>query len=157
MVWFAQSCPAVFLNGTRMTSGILEAKKAELLKQHGGHIPTEAQIMSSIISSELVKHCRRRTCGVKETHTLIHGLLDSMWELTDTTVLRLVNPASMTCVWEVQQKHLPCIQDPPGVQPYTKMGFGVTEGRQGPRCSEVWQRVLFSGKLSSPPVQFYSR
>ncbi|RXN26736.1 Carboxyl-terminal PDZ ligand of neuronal nitric oxide synthase [Labeo rohita] len=109
-------------------SCLKEAKKTMLLKKHGGHVPTEAQILSSITSSELAKHCRRRTRGVKETHALIQGLLDSMWELTDTTGLRLINPESMTHVWEVQQKHLPCIQDPPDVQLYTKLGSGLQKG-----------------------------
>lgn len=36
-----------------------------------------------------------------------------MWALTDTSGLCLINPESMKHVWEVQQKHLPCIQDPP--------------------------------------------
>ncbi|KAG1925278.1 hypothetical protein F2P79_025639 [Pimephales promelas] len=89
---------------------------------------TEAQILSSITSNELAKHCRRRTRGVQETCDLIQGLLDSMWELTDTTGLRLINPESMSHVWEVQQKHLPCIQDPPGVQLYTKLGSGLQKG-----------------------------
>ncbi len=105
-----------------------EAKKSMLLKKHGGHIPTEAQILSSITSSELAKHCRRRTRGVEETRALIQGLLNSMWELTDTTGLHLINPESMTHVWEVQQKHLPCVQDPPAVQLYTKLGSGLQKG-----------------------------
>ncbi|KAI7800442.1 hypothetical protein IRJ41_003392 [Triplophysa rosa] len=109
-------------------SRLKEAKKTMLLKKHQGHIPTEAQILSSITSSELAKHCRRRTRGVEETCDLIQGLLDSMWELTDTTGLRIINPESMTHVWEVQQKHLPCIQDPPGVQLYTKLGSGLQKG-----------------------------
>ncbi|RXN02313.1 Carboxyl-terminal PDZ ligand of neuronal nitric oxide synthase [Labeo rohita] len=109
-------------------SRLKEAKKTMLLKKHGGHIPTEAQILSSITSNELAKHCRRRTRGVEETRALIQGLLDSMWELTDTTGLHLINPGSMAHVWEVQQKHLPCIQDPPAVQLYTKLGSGLQKG-----------------------------
>ncbi|KAG1955491.1 hypothetical protein F2P79_008547 [Pimephales promelas] len=109
-------------------SRLKEAKKTILLKKNRGHIPTEAQILSSITSNELAKHCRRRTRGVQETCDLIQGLLDSMWELTDTTGLRLINPESMSHVWEVQQKHLPCIQDPPGVQLYTKLGSGLQKG-----------------------------
>ncbi|XP_016321228.1 uncharacterized protein LOC107672516 [Sinocyclocheilus anshuiensis] len=60
-------------------SRLKEAKKTMLLKKHGGHIPTEAQILSSITSSELTKHCRRRTRGVEETRALIQGLLDSIF------------------------------------------------------------------------------
>ena len=105
-----------------------EAKKSELKKKHAGLAPTDAQVLANISSKELAKHCRRRTRGVEETHNLIQGLLKSMWELTDTSGLRLINPESMTCVWEVQQKHLPCIQDPPGVDLYTKLGSGSQKG-----------------------------
>ncbi|MEQ2223664.1 hypothetical protein ILYODFUR_038949 [Ilyodon furcidens] len=99
-----------------------EAKRSELKKKYAGYLPTEAQVLANISSSELAKHCRRRTIGVEETQNLIQGLLDSMWGLTDTSGLRLINPESMTRVWQVQQKHLPCIQDPPGVELYTKLG-----------------------------------
>lgn len=105
-----------------------QAKRTELMKKHQGHIPTSSQVLSSITSSELAKHCRRRTRGVEETRALIQQLLDSMWELTDTTGLRLINQESMSRVWEVQQKHLPCIQDPPGVQLYTNTGTGLEKG-----------------------------
>lgn len=99
-----------------------EAKKGEWKSSHGGQTPTDAQIMSSISSGELAKHCRRRTRSVEEIRAMISGLLESVWELTDTTGLRLVNPDSMRHVWEVQQKHLECIQDPAGVELYTKTG-----------------------------------
>lgn len=105
-----------------------EAKRAELKKKHQGHIPTDSQVLSSIKSSELVKHCRRRTRGVEETRVLIKQLLDSMWDLTDTSGLHLINHDSMSDVWEIQQKHLPCIQDPPGVQLYTNTGSGLEKG-----------------------------
>ncbi|MEQ2270308.1 hypothetical protein XENORESO_019327 [Xenotaenia resolanae] len=103
-------------------SHLKEAERSELKKKYAGHLPTEAQALANISSSELAKHCRRRTRGVEETRNLIQGLLDSMWGLTDTSGLRLINPESMTRVWQVQQKHLPCIQDPPGVELYTKLG-----------------------------------
>ncbi|XP_039655399.1 uncharacterized protein LOC120558453 [Perca fluviatilis] len=105
-----------------------EAKRAELKKKHQGHVPTDSRVLSSITSSELVKHCRRRTRGVEETRVLIQQLLDSMWDLTDTSGLHLINHDSMSLVWEVQQKHLPCIQDPPGVQLYTNTGSGLEKG-----------------------------
>ncbi|XP_023184849.1 uncharacterized protein LOC111607158 [Xiphophorus maculatus] len=102
-------------------SCLKEAKRSELKKKYTGHPPTDAQVLANINSSELAKHCRRRTRGVEETRNLIQELLNSMWELTDTSGLRLINPESMTHVWQVQQKHLPCIQDPPGVELYTKL------------------------------------
>ncbi|KAJ4925483.1 hypothetical protein JOQ06_018213 [Pogonophryne albipinna] len=109
-------------------SHLKEAKTSELKKLHAGQTPSEAQVLAIISSSELAKHCRRRTRGIEESRALIQDLLNSMWELTDTSGLRLINPESMTRVWEVQQKHLPCIQDPPGVELYTKVGSGLQKG-----------------------------
>lgn len=125
-----------------------QAKRAELTKKHQGHIPTDSQVLSSITSSELAKHCRRRTRGVEETRALIQQLLDSMWDLTDTTGLRLINQDSMPRVWEVQQKHLPCIQDPPGVQLYTNIGMGLEKG-------DKTLQVLRCGRGSSSLESFH--
>lgn len=105
-----------------------QAKRAELVKKHRDHTPTHSQVLASINSSELAKHCRRRTRGVEETQALIEQLLDSMWDLTDTTGLPLINHESMSHVWEMQQKHLPCIQDPPGVQLYINTGSRLEKG-----------------------------
>ena len=105
-----------------------EAKQAELKKKNPGHEPTDAQVLASISSREVAKHCRRRTRGVEETRALIKSLLDSMWQLVDSTGLHLINHESMSRVWEVQQKHLACIQDPPGLQLYTNIGSGLEKG-----------------------------
>ncbi len=98
------------------------AKRGEWKSSHGGQAPTEAQLMASISPGELAKHCRRRTRRAEEIRAMISGLLESVWELTDTTGFHLVNPDSMHHVWEMQQKHLECIQDPPYVELYTKTG-----------------------------------
>ena len=65
---------------------------------------------------------------MEETRALIKRLLDSMWQLVDGTGLHLINHEHMSRVWEVQQKHLACIQDPPGVQLYTNIGSGLEKG-----------------------------
>ncbi|CAL8343348.1 unnamed protein product [Merluccius merluccius] len=77
-----------------------EAKRAELKKKHQGHEPTDAQVLASISSKELAKHCRRKTRGVEETRALIKSLLDSMWQLVDGTGLHLINQEHMSRVWE---------------------------------------------------------
>lgn len=105
-----------------------EAKRAELRQKHQGLEPGDAQVLASISSKELAKHCRRKTRGVEETRALIKSLLDSMWQLVDGTGLHLINHERMSQVWEVQQKHLACIQDPPGVQLYTNIGSGLEKG-----------------------------
>ncbi|CAM4652081.1 unnamed protein product [Leuciscus chuanchicus] len=108
-----------------------EAKRAEWKSSHSGHAPTEEQLVATISSGELKRHCRRRTTrGVEEIRRMISGLLESVWELTDTTGLRLVSHDSMRHVWEVQQKHLECLQDPAGVALYTKVGTLQKGGKE---------------------------
>ncbi|KAE8299677.1 hypothetical protein D5F01_LYC02089 [Larimichthys crocea] len=107
-----------------------EAKRAEWKSSHSGHAPTEKQLMATISPGELKRHCRRRTCGVEEIRRMISELLESVWELTDTTGLHLVNNDSMRHVWEVQQKHPECLQDPPGVALYTKVGTLQKGGKE---------------------------
>ena len=98
------------------------AKRGELKQQRGGHEPTDSQVTASITTAELARHCRRRTRGAEGIRHMIQGLLDAMWDLTDSTGLPFINKDSMARVWEVQQKHLGCIQDVPGVELYTKTG-----------------------------------
>ena len=107
-----------------------KSKAAELKKKFAGQEPTAQQVSAQIHTAELVRHCRRRTRGVERTRQLIQKLLDSMWDLTDTLGMRLVNPDSMVKVWEAQQKHLPCIQDVPGLELYTKTGSIVKGGQE---------------------------
>ena len=107
-----------------------EAKRAEWKSSHSGHPPTEEQLMATITPGELKRLCRRRTRGVEEMRSMNSGLLESVWELTDTTGLHLVNHKSMRHVWEVQQKHLECLQDPAGVALYTKVGTLQKGGKE---------------------------
>ncbi|XP_039514864.1 uncharacterized protein LOC120469743 isoform X3 [Pimephales promelas] len=107
-----------------------EAKRAEWKSSHSGHAPTEEQLVATISPGELKRHCRRRTRGVEEIRSMISGLLESVWKLTDTTGLRLVSHDNMRHVWEVQQKHLGSLQDPPGVALYTKVGTLQKGGKE---------------------------
>ena len=99
-----------------------KAKRGELKKQFGGRQPTESQISQQLTTAELAKYCRRQTRGVKRTKCLIQELLDNMWDLVDSMGFPLINKEAMKKTWETQQKHLPCIQDVPGVDLHTKVG-----------------------------------
>jgi hypothetical protein len=92
------------------------------MKKYRGVILTDKQISAAITSSELARHCRRRTREVSEMKGMIDQLLTEIWDLTDTTGLRLINTVSIEQVRSLQQKHLPCIMDPHGVHLYTKTG-----------------------------------
>ena len=97
------------------------AKKSQIqLQLH--HAPTDAQVSQAITKNEMSLHCRRQTRGPEKTRELIVKLLSSMWTLTDSLGVPLIDRERMAKIWEVQQKHLPCIQDPPGHNLYTRTG-----------------------------------
>ncbi|XP_030219179.1 uncharacterized protein LOC115548574 [Gadus morhua] len=126
----AKLSACIFLWDQEDVQRLKEAKRAEWKSSHSGHTPTDDQLMATISSAEMKRHCRRRTRGVEEMRSSISGLLESVWELTDTTGLRLVSHDSMRHVWEVQQKHLECLQDPAGVALYTKVGTLQKGGKE---------------------------
>ncbi|XP_055011479.1 uncharacterized protein LOC129409441 isoform X1 [Boleophthalmus pectinirostris] len=107
-----------------------EAKREEWKCSHSGHVPTEEQLMATVNPGELKKHCRRRTRGVEEMRRMISRLLESVWDLTDTTGLCLVSHDSMRHIWEMQQKQLECFQDPPCVALYKKVGTFQKGGKE---------------------------
>ena len=126
----AKLSACIFLWDQEDVQRLKEAKRAEWKSSHSGHTPTDDQLMATISPAEMKRHCRRRTRGVEEMRSSISGLLESVWELTDTTGLRLVSHDSMRHVWEVQQKHLECLQDPAGVALYTKVGTLQKGGKE---------------------------
>lgn len=119
-----------------------DAKRAEWKRSHNGHSPTDEQLMATISPGELKKHCRRKVRAVEELRSMISGLLQSVWDLTDTTGLRLVNPEIMLRMWDVQQKHLQCLQDHPGYS-YTR--------RWGPSKREVKNCLFYDVEEGPPP------
>ena len=111
--------------GLRASEG---GKKGRALKKNPAHVPLDAEVLKSITSSEKAKYCRRKTRGVTQCRDQIQKLLDAMWDETDTQGVPLINKESMTKVWNTQQKHLECIQDPEGIPLYTKTGVKVQKG-----------------------------
>ncbi|CAL8272452.1 unnamed protein product [Boreogadus saida] len=85
----------------------------------------DAQVTLS--AKELARHCRRRTRGAAETERLIQEVLDAFWHVTDTMGVPLIDRARMEDIWATQLRHLDCVQDPEGVELYTKTGE-ITKG-----------------------------
>ncbi|XP_042567382.1 uncharacterized protein si:ch73-112l6.1 [Cyprinus carpio] len=77
---------------------------------------------------ELAKHCRRRTRGAQETEQLTEKLLKDFGGATDTMGIKLLDQERMREIWRTQQRHMQCIQDPPGVQLYRKTGQVTKDG-----------------------------
>lgn len=95
----------------------------------------DAQIKLS--AKELARHCRRRTRGVAETERLLQEVLDAFWQATDSMGVPLIDRARMEEIWSTQRRHLGCIQDPAGVDLYTKTGELTKGGVRLPvyRCA----------------------
>ncbi|XP_056456676.1 uncharacterized protein LOC130390633 [Gadus chalcogrammus] len=123
--WFETVHSNDILSHVEEMKGVITSTYGRILK-----MDSTKKLMATISSAEMKRHCRRRTRGVEEMRSSISGLLESVWELTDTTGLRLVSHDSMRHVWEVQQKHLECLQDPAGVALYTKVGTLQKGGKE---------------------------
>ena len=114
---------------------LMEAKKAELMKA-GVPNPKDAAVKKAISRNELMRHCRRRTRGIANTVSAIESLLLSFSSATDTLGVPLLKE-EMKSIWEEQKYHVPCLQDPPGVELYTTTGHIYKGGVQLPvfRCA----------------------
>ena len=115
---------------------LYRAKRGELQKA-GVVNPSEDAVRKAVTKEEMACHCRRRTRGVEETCKLLDSLFSSMSTATDALGVPLFRDDMLTTVWPEQKKHLPCIQDPPGVQLYTVTGYVNKGGVRLPvlRCA----------------------
>ncbi|XP_041468591.1 uncharacterized protein LOC121418673 [Lytechinus variegatus] len=87
-------------------------------------------ILKHLGKSSIARHCRRVTRGMEETIQLIGDLLaclDGEGGL-DTIGVPLFDSDRVWEIWDSQQRHIACLQDPPDVQLYTKIGELVKGG-----------------------------
>lgn len=86
---------------------------------------------------ELARHCRRCTRGPQETERLIEETLEHFQSAKDTMGILLLDPERVKGIWSTQRRHISCIQDPPGLQLYTRTGQVTMGGVQLPvyRCA----------------------
>ncbi|KAL1269406.1 hypothetical protein QQF64_031695 [Cirrhinus molitorella] len=73
-----------------------------------------------LTAKELVRHSSHRTRGAQETKELVEQLFKDFVEATDTMGTRLFDKDRM------QQRHINCIQDPPGRAALQKDGAGTS-------------------------------
>ena len=83
-------------------------------------------IKKAITKEELARHCRRRTRGRELTLRLIEELLLKLSTATDSLGVPVLSE-QMVAIWDVEKKHVACIQDPPEVALYTVTGH-ITKG-----------------------------
>nr|KAG5702582.1 hypothetical protein BaRGS_003742 [Batillaria attramentaria] len=68
----------------------------------------------------MLRHCKRRTRGAAATERCLRKLITSLMSATDGLGMPLFKDTIMT-IWEEQKRHIPCLQDPPGVNLYTRV------------------------------------
>lgn len=107
----------------------LRRAKREQLTQEGWPTLTDTEVDRRITKAELALHCRRRTRGTDNTIRLLDMLIGELSgpKGKDAMDVPLFDTVRMQHLWQVQKRHVGCIQDPPHVQLYTVTGT-VTKG-----------------------------
>ena len=117
----------------------LYAAKKSQLHASGVWSLQETNVALHITKKELASHCKCRTRGHQETTRLIKELIDtfSSDKGKDTMGIPLLDSSAVQRIWQEQQRHIPCIQDIPDIQLYTKTGTIKKGGVELPvyRCA----------------------
>ncbi|KAL0168586.1 hypothetical protein M9458_036808, partial [Cirrhinus mrigala] len=109
---------------------LLRQAKREQLKRERVPGITEKLVDQQITKEELALHCRRRTRGEHQTIIMIEQLLNELMGVKgrDYLGVPLLDQERMQHIWQIQKKHVKCIQDEPGVLLYTVTGTTTKEG-----------------------------
>ena len=113
----------------------LRTAKCKELQDTGHHHPTSQEVDAALTRKEMARHCRRRTRGIEATASSIHSLIGNMKDMSDLLGTKLMNYDRMCAIWNVQKKHISCIQA--AIQLYTKTGHLMKGGIDLPvyRCA----------------------
>lgn len=105
------------------------AKKSEMLAELIPN-PSENDVIGCISESEISLHCRRGTREPANVKTLVHNLLKifASPKGNDALGVPLLDSSRIWRIWEIEQKHLACINDPEGIPLYTQTGTLVKGG-----------------------------
>ena len=114
------------------------AKTAELIAA-GISNPSDDDVFNRLSRKELALHCRRRTRGIEATVTRIEDLLTTFMgpQGSDTLGVALLDIDRMWGIWDIQKRHVPCIQDVGALTLYTRTGSLTKGGIELPtyRCA----------------------
>ena len=84
---------------------------------------SDGEVIARCVSKDDLKHfVRRVTVGAHETYTRVQSAIDTLKGpagLDENGLSLFKDNAAVDEVWAAQQKHLECIQDPPGMNMYT--------------------------------------
>ncbi|KAI7789391.1 hypothetical protein IRJ41_011903, partial [Triplophysa rosa] len=102
---------------------------------------TNSQIIEIHVSkSDLSHHVRKITVGAQETCARVQSAIDILKGaagMDENQVHLFKDAATIDHVWANQQKHLECMQDPPGKSMYTITKYVTRKGVRLPRYSTV--------------------
>ncbi|XP_052420251.1 uncharacterized protein LOC127964133 [Carassius gibelio] len=103
---------------------LLRQAKREQLIQQGWPTLSEEELDHHLTKAELLQHCRRRTRGEETTFRLLDMLIRELMggKGNDALGVPLLDSVRMQHIWNVQRRHITCIQDPPNVPLYTETG-----------------------------------
>ncbi|XP_063052394.1 uncharacterized protein LOC134447039 [Engraulis encrasicolus] len=105
---------------------LLRRAKREQLTKEG--LPTasltDVIVDNCITKAELALHCRRRTRGTDNTIRLLGKLIEELSgpKGRDAMGVGLFEPVRIQHLWNIQKRHVGCIQDLPDVPLYTQTG-----------------------------------
>lgn len=125
---------------------LLKKAKVSELQIAGIKNPSTETAMKAISKQKLARHCRRKTRSVTDTASMLEKVFSSLLNATDTLGVPLLKEDAMD-VLNTESKHVQCLQDPTGVQLYTKIDT-VKKGNISPLRLQVWQRNYIPGKFS---------
>ena len=118
-------------------AALRRAKLAELRQQCVTGL-SDTYVLWCLSRKELTLHCRRATHGVESTTTLLQELIASFDsdDGKDSLDVPLLDHDRFQQMWEQQRRHIPCIQDTPGLSLYTKTRSRAKGGVELPtyRC-----------------------
>ncbi|KAK0138577.1 hypothetical protein N1851_024889 [Merluccius polli] len=103
---------------------------------------TDGELMEThVTKSDLSHYVRRITVGAQETFMRVQsaiGILKGAAGMDENQVHLFKDEAAIDHVWENQQKHLECIQDPPGQNMYTIKKHVTRNGVRLPYYTTVY-------------------
>ncbi|XP_057709694.1 uncharacterized protein LOC130927717 isoform X2 [Corythoichthys intestinalis] len=98
---------------------------------------TDIEVVEKLLRKDHLKHyVRRITVGAQETFRRVQRAIDILKGPAgkDENQIHLFkDAAAIDHVWDNQQKHLECLQDPPGRDMYTVVGYAIRNGVRLPR------------------------
>ncbi|XP_019907863.3 uncharacterized protein LOC109616471 [Esox lucius] len=108
---------------------LLRQSQREQLRREGVPVSTNDMVDRHITKNDLALYCRRRTRGEVATMRCIDHLLQELMGDKGRDLLGVppLDWVRMEHIWRVQQRHVKCIQDVPGVPLYTEKGTTTTK------------------------------